>query len=362
MWGLVANPVGAVIAAVALALVAAAVIVRKYWEPIKAFFIGLGKGLQEALQPIKEAFGEVIAALEPLQPVLSAIGDAFGWVGDIIGKVVGWFTKLLDPVDKTSRSVKQAGDAGRTTGKIIGTLLLLPIKLIIGYFKLWIMIIRTLVSVFTWLRDTVGKVISTIRGLPILVAQEWGQIVGIVGGIWSRVNDTVRGWIEAIIDFVRELPGRVVGILKDIPGMIADAIRDVPGLGAALEAFTGAAGKVGKALGFAEGGIVPGPLGRPLLATVHGGEMVLPVGASRVIAQMLEGFRLGPAALPQAPPHYGQMYRSSVDNRSVTVNITEPIVIQTQATDAKGIAQELHEEIQDQIRNVAYDHDGPVER
>ena len=60
---LLANPVGAVIAAVALALVAAAVIVRKYWEPIKAFFIGLGKGLQEALQPIKEAFGEVIAAL-----------------------------------------------------------------------------------------------------------------------------------------------------------------------------------------------------------------------------------------------------------------------------------------------------------
>ena len=246
MWGLVANPVGAAIAAVALALVAAAVIIRKYWEPIKAFFIGMGEGLQEALQPIKEAFGEVIVALEPLRPVLSAIGDAFGWVGDIIGKVVGWFTKLLDPVDETSRSVKQAGDAGRTTGKIIGTLLLLPIKLIIGYFKLWIMIIRTLINVFTWLRDTVGKVISTIRGLPVLIAQEWDQIVGIVGGIWSRVNDTVRGWIQAIIDFVRKLPGRVVGILKDIPGMVADAIRDIPGLGAALEAFTGIAGKVGK--------------------------------------------------------------------------------------------------------------------
>ena len=211
------------------------------------------------------------------------------------------------------------------------------------------------------IRDTVGKVISTIRGLPILVAQEWGQIVGIVGGIWSRVNNTVRGWIQAIIDFVRELPGRVVGILKDIPGMVADAIRDVPGLGAAIEVFTGIAGKVGKA-GFAEGGIVPGPLGRPLLATVHGGEMVLPVGASRVIAQMLEGFRLGPAALPQAPHYYGQMYRSSVTNRTVNINMNEPIVIQTQATDAKGIAQELGEAIQDQIRNIAYDHDGPVER
>ena len=204
-------------------------------------------------------------------------------------------------------------------------------------------------------------VVAPFIAVPLLIAKNWSRIVEIVGGIWSRVNDTVRGWIEAIIDFVRELPGRVLGILKDIPGMVADAIRDVPGLGVALEVFTRIAGKVGKA-DFAEGGIVPGPLGRPLLATVHGGEMVLPVGASRVIAQMLEGFRLGPAALPQAPPHYGQMYRSSVDNRSVTVNITEPIVIQTQATDAKGIAQELGEAIQDQIRNVAYDHDGPVER
>ena len=389
MWGLVANPVGAAIAAIALAIVAAAVIIRKYWEPIKAFFIGLWEGLQEALQPIKEAFGEVIAALEPLQPVLSAIGDAFGWVGDIIGKVVGWFTKLLDPVDETSRSVKQAGDAGRTTGKIIGTLLLLPIKLIIGYFKLWIMIIRTLINVFTRLRDTVGKVISTIKAVWNWAKGNWPLLVGIllgpfgiVGALIWKFRDQILGafrdvwgWlrespifgpvidgIQAIIDFVRKLPGRVVGILKDIPGMVADAIRDVPGLGAALEVFTGIAGKVGKALGFAEGGIVPGPLGRPLLATVHGGEMVLPVGASRVIAQMLEGFRLGPAALPQAPHYYGQMYRSSVTNRTVNINMNEPIVIQTQATDAKGIAQELGEAIQDQIRNVAYDHDGPVER
>ena len=384
---LLANPVGAVIAAVALALVAAAVIVRKYWEPIKAFFRGLWEGLQEALQPIKEAFGEVIVALEPLQPVLSAIGDAFGWVGDIIGKVVGWFTKLLDPVDETSRSVKQAGDAGRTTGKIIGTLLLLPIKLIIGYFKLWIMIIRTLINVFTWLRDTVGKVISTIKAVWNWAKGNWPLLVGIllgpfgiVGALIWKFRDQILGafrevwdWlrespifspvidgIQAIIDFVRELPGRVLGILKDIPGMVADAIRDIPGLGAALEVFTGIAGKVKES--FAQGGIVPGPLGRPLLATVHGGEMVLPVGASRVIAQMLEGFRLGPAALPQAPYHYGQMYRSSVINKSVTVHIHEPIVIHTEATDAKGIAQELGEAIQDQIRNIAYDHDGPVER
>ena len=232
-------------------------------------------------------------------------------------------------------------------------------------------IVGALKTALAWVKGNWPLLVGILLGpFGIVGALVWkfrDQILGAFRDVWDWLRDSpifspVIDGIQAIIDFVRELPGKVVGILKDIPGMIADAIRDVPGLGAAIDVFTGIAGKVGKALGFAEGGIVPGPLGRPLLATVHGGEMVLPVGASRVIAQMLEGFRLGPAALPQAPHYYGQMYRSSVTNKSVTVHIHEPIVIHTEATDAKGIAQELGEAIQDQIRNIAYDHDGPVER
>ena len=224
---------------------------------------------------------------------------------------------------------------------------------------------------WNWIKGNWPLLVGILLGpFGIVGALIWkfrDQILGAFREVWDWLRDSpifgpVIDGIQAIIDFVRELPGRVLGILKDIPGMVADAIRDIPGLGTAINVLTGAAGKVWGALRLAEGGIVPGPLGRPVPAIVHGGEMVLPVGASRVIAQMLEGFRLGPAALPQAPYHYGQMYRSSVVNRSVTVNMNEPIVIQTQATDAKGIAQELREEIEDQIRNIAYDHDGPVER
>ena len=242
--------------------------------------------------------------------------------------------------------------------------------------KHWDTVTDALKFAWNWIKGNWPLLAGILLGpFGIVGALIWkfrDQILGAFREVWDWLRDSpifspVIDGIQAIIDFVRELPGRVLGILKDIPGMVADAIRDVPGLGAALEAFTGIAGKVGGFFGkvkesFAQGGIVPGPMGRPLLATVHGGEMVLPIGASRVIAQMLEGFRLGPAALPQAPHYYGQMYRSSVDNRSVTVNITEPIVIQTQATDAKGIAQELREEIQDQVSNIAFDHDGPVER
>ena len=232
-------------------------------------------------------------------------------------------------------------------------------------------IVGALKTALSWAKENWPLLVGILLGpFGIVGALIWkfrDQILGAFRGVWDWLRESpifgpVIDGIQAIIDFVRELPGRVLGILKDIPGMVADAIRDIPGLGGAIKVFAGIAGKVGKVFTGAEGGIVPGPLGRPVPAIVHGGEMVLPVEASRVIAQMLKGFQLGPAALPQAPHYYGQMYRSSVDNRSVTVNITEPIVIQTQATDAKGIAQEIGEEIQDQIRNIAYDHDGPVER
>ena len=294
-------------------------------------------------------------------------------ISGVIAFGVAIWASLIPPLIAATAAV-----VGFTLALLANPIVLIVVAIIgafvaLGFviYKFRRQIVGALKTALSWAKENWPLLAGILLGpFGIVGALVWkfrDQILGAFRDVWDWLRESpifgpVIDGIQAIIDFVRELPGRVVGILKDIPGMVADAIRDVPGLGAALEVFTGIAGKVGKAVGLAEGGIVPGPLGRPLLATVHGGEMVLPVGASRVIAQMLEGFRLGPAALPQAPHYYGQMYRSLVVNRTVNINITEPIVIQTQATDAKGIAQELHEAIEDKIRNIAYDHDGPVER
>ncbi len=206
-----------------------------------------------------------------------------------------------------------------------------------------------IVGAIMWIKDKIMAIFTSLRNF----------IIGIWEGLGEGLAGAFRGVINAVINGLNKALKVAASLIEAIKG----ALDKIPGPNPAGDFLLDVASKLRAGIpNFAIGGIVPGPLGRPLLATVHGGEMVLPVGASRVIAQMLEGFRLGPAALPQAPYHYGQMYRSSVTNRTVNINITEPIVIQTQATDAKGIAQELGEMIQDQIRNVAYDHDGPVER
>ena len=206
-----------------------------------------------------------------------------------------------------------------------------------------------IVGAIMWIKDRVTSIFTSLRDFVVGI---WDGLGAAIGGAFSGVINAVISGLNKALDAASSFVEAIKGALDKAP--FGNPLGDF---------LLGVASKLRAGIpNFAIGGIVPGPLGRPLLATVHGGEMVLPVGASRVIAQMLEGFRLGPAALPQAPYHYGQMYRSSVTNRTVNINMNEPIVIQTQATDAKGIAQELHEEIQDQIRNIAYDHDGPVER
>ena len=159
----------------------------------------------------------------------------------------------------------------------------------------------SIVGIFQDHWDKALAILFPAVGLPLLIARNWGRIVDAVDGVWSRVNNTVRGWIDAMVAFISELPGRVLDIVKDIPGLVADAIRDIPGLGGAIKVFTGIADKIG----LAKGGIVPGPLGKPLLATVHGGEMVLPPD----VTKMIQGFVAGPeAVLPMAPPGAGTMY------------------------------------------------------
>ena len=206
-----------------------------------------------------------------------------------------------------------------------------------------------IVGAIMWIKDKIMAIFTALRDFVIGI---WQGLGAAIGGAFSGVINAVISGLNKALDAASSFVEAIKGALDKAP--FGNPLGDF---------LLGVASKLRAGIpNFAIGGIVPGPLGRPLLATVHGGEMVLPPGASNVLAQMLEGFRLGPAALPQAPHYYGQMYRSSVTNRTVNINITETIVIQTQATDAKGIAQELHEAIQDQIRNVAYDHDGPVER
>ena len=221
---------------------------------------------------------------------------------------------------------------------------------------------NAVVGIFRDHWDKILAIIFPAVGLPILIARNWGRIVEVVGDIWARVTDTVRGWIDAILAFLVGLPGRVLAVLKAIPDMVADAIRDIPGLGVTLDVVGRAANQATRLVGLAQGGIVTRPtLG--LLGEGDGPEAVIPLDRLRAMlggdgAQAMgRFFTAPPVPLPVAPAGVGAAGSSTVVNRNTSVEISGPIHVNTQATNAREIAQSISQEIDDQVRNIAFEFD-----
>ncbi|MCG8709287.1 phage tail tape measure protein [Brenneria sp. 4F2] len=99
--GVLLSPVGLAVAAI----VAGALLIWKYWEPIKAFIGGVVEGFVAASAPI-------IAAFEPLRP-------AFEWIGDKIKALFSWFGDLLTPVKSTAAELDGAASMGKRFGEAL---------------------------------------------------------------------------------------------------------------------------------------------------------------------------------------------------------------------------------------------------
>ena len=102
------------IVAIGIAIVAGALLIRKYWEPISAFFSGVMEGLKQAFAPVTELF-------EPLKPV-------FDWLGDKLKAAWQWFKDLIAPVKSTQETLDSCKNAGVMFGKMLADALMLPLK------------------------------------------------------------------------------------------------------------------------------------------------------------------------------------------------------------------------------------------
>ncbi|MCK7154677.1 phage tail tape measure protein [Enterobacter kobei] len=102
------------IVAIGVAIIAGALLIRKYWEPISAFFSGVMEGIKQAFAPVVELF-------EPLKPV-------FDWLGDKLKAAWQWFKDLNAPVKSTQETLDSCKNAGVMFGKMLAEALMLPLK------------------------------------------------------------------------------------------------------------------------------------------------------------------------------------------------------------------------------------------
>lgn len=201
-------------------------------------------------QNIKPAIENMQAAWEKLSPVilpiLEMIADDIKNIGTILAATVGLILALI------------SGD----------------------WSKAWEdakAIVEGFVTLFT---DRIGHLHDFVSGAIPLVKEAAGKLMQ---GLWDGMSDLwgdVYGWVKG-------LPGQIVSALGDLGQLLFEAGKkliqglvngmksiDIPN---PLNMIPGAGvvgGAIGKIPGFAEGGIVPGETGRPMLAVVHGGEEV----------------------------------------------------------------------------------------
>ncbi|MCS0536842.1 phage tail tape measure protein [Citrobacter portucalensis] len=102
------------VVAVAAAVVAGALLIRKYWEPVSAFFGGVIEGLMSAFAPVGEMFA-------PLAPVFDGLGEKLRGVWQ-------WFKDLIAPVKATQNTLNSCRNVGLMFGQALADALLMPLN------------------------------------------------------------------------------------------------------------------------------------------------------------------------------------------------------------------------------------------
>ncbi|EOF5681334.1 phage tail tape measure protein [Salmonella enterica] len=102
------------IVAVGAAIVAGALLIRKYWEPISAFFSGVIEGIMSAFAPVGEMFA-------PLAPIFDGLGEKLRGVWQ-------WFKDLIAPVKATQETLDSCKNVGVIFGQALASALTAPLN------------------------------------------------------------------------------------------------------------------------------------------------------------------------------------------------------------------------------------------
>lgn len=102
------------VVAVAAAVVAGALLIRKYWEPVSAFFGGVIEGLLSAFAPVGEMFA-------PLAPVFDGLGEKLRGVWQ-------WFKDLIAPIKATQDTLNSCRNVSVIFGQALADALLMPLN------------------------------------------------------------------------------------------------------------------------------------------------------------------------------------------------------------------------------------------
>ncbi|KVQ97015.1 hypothetical protein [Burkholderia ubonensis] len=203
------SPIGLVAAAIAIA----ALLIVKYWEPIKAFFGGMFAAIGEGLAPMRAAFA---GAFAPIGEALAAAKPLWDWFAGMLSSVAGWFAKLLEPASTSAEQLRAAGDAGRSFGQLLA----FGLRLGLAPFEL---LARGIGALPTLFNEVMAEASAAMNGG-----------IGAIGALilnWSPLGLFYRAFAAVLSWFGVDLPTRFTTfgqqILQGLANGISNSLGDV---------------------------------------------------------------------------------------------------------------------------------------
>lgn len=189
---LLANPIGIVIGAIA-ALIAAGVMLYKYWDYVASFFKGMWSGLVEGMAPVKASFAALAPIMGLLEPVINVISKAFSWL-------IGLFRKT----EASSESLEAAGQYGKSFGNLIA------MGINLATFP-----IRGLIKLIGWLIDGAAK-------MPDLISEGFNRMKDFVSNI--NLFEAGKAILSTLTDGIKAMAMAPINAVKGVFSKVRDLL------------------------------------------------------------------------------------------------------------------------------------------
>lgn len=209
------TPIGWIV----LAIAGAALLIYKYWQPLKAFFTGFWQGFvagfSPAIEGFKMAWQGLVEAFAPLAPIVALIKEG-------LSELITWLQNLFTPVQSTKAELDGLSAKGQSLGFTLG-------QLAASVARVAIILINVLGGAFR----IVGTAIGTFAAMVVV---HGGQVLSYLGSLPSR-----------IIAFFLGLPARMgalgtqimQGLKNGIMRSAEAVIKSISSIGARIKsAFT----------------------------------------------------------------------------------------------------------------------------
>jgi len=255
-------------------------------------FAGTAAGAMERIKVQMDNLKETIGGA--LAPAFERILTA---VSPLIEKFAAWaernpelLAKIIMITGALAGLVAVIGVLGMALPAIITafTILTSPITLVVAAIAALAAGITWVINNWQMLKD---KAMEVWNSMPAFIQDAVKAIfapltllinfIQLIKNNWQGISDFFKKLWEDVKGIFQSAVEGIKSILQPVIDLINSIISKIQSIGGAIGGGIKKAGNfVGNLLGFDTGGVVPGPIGAPQLAMVHGGETVLPTHKS----------------------------------------------------------------------------------